>query len=92
MTREKNKCTHTLINPRKKKKHNTQTSKQNATERASSSVKNEVQKRREKNSWNWERKAIQAREDGMTNKIKKHRRIPKFKAKKEILSESWKSV
>lgn len=48
MTREKNKCTHTLINPRKKKKHNTQTSKQNATERASSSVKNEVQKRREK--------------------------------------------
>lgn len=64
----------------------TKTSKQNATERASSSVKNEVQERKlEKRTMEKtkrERKAIQAREDEMTNKKKKtrkHRRKPKFK-------------
>lgn len=50
-----------------------QTSKQNATERASSSVKNEVQKRENREQWKSkrERKAIQAREDEMTNEKKK---------------------
>lgn len=61
----------------------TKTSKQNATERASSSVKNEVQEREIREQWKTkrERKAIQAREDEMTNKKKtrKHRRKPKFK-------------
>lgn len=50
----------------------TKTSKQNATERASSSVKNEVQEREIREQWKTkrERKAIQAREDEMTNKKK----------------------
>lgn len=60
----------------------TDTNKTNATERASSSVKNEVQKREKKKKEKAQSNTGENKRDEMTNARQGHRRKTKFNVKK----------